>query len=65
MEKVINTFNVESFIEEIRNRPAVWDCSSKVNSNKIRKQQSWNAIFLIAYEDYEEMSRKNKIALDK
>ena len=65
MEKVIHTFHVESFIEEIRNHPAIWDCSWKDNSNKIRKQQSWNEIFLIAYEDYEEISRKNKIALDK
>ncbi|CAH2241388.1 uncharacterized protein LOC120626736 [Pararge aegeria] len=47
MENGLENFDTERFIEEIKNRPPIWDTNSDGYSNRELKKQSWAEVIRI------------------
>ncbi|XP_043255083.1 uncharacterized protein LOC122398887 [Colletes gigas] len=63
MEKQIKVFDVESFVEEIKERPAIWDYSYPDYNIGKRKKAAWTEIYLKVHPDYNDMPTKEQVAV--
>lgn len=52
--------DIELFISEIENRPAIWDMRSDVYSNRTEKTKAWEEICTKFCPDFEKKDRKEK-----
>ena len=58
-------FDVDKFIECVREYPAIWDKRSKEYKDKNKKQQSWLLIGEIMYDTWEDMKELKRQELGK
>lgn len=52
--------NIESFILEIQNRPAIWDMTTREYSDRIAKKKAWEEISTLFIKDFETKTAKQK-----
>ncbi|XP_061705686.1 uncharacterized protein LOC133516679 [Cydia pomonella] len=52
--------NIENFIQEIQNRPAIWDMSKREYSDRIAKKKAWEEISTLFITDFATKNTKQK-----
>ncbi|GFQ64804.1 6-phosphogluconate dehydrogenase, decarboxylating [Trichonephila clavata] len=55
MEKAFYGLNVEFFIEEIRNRPTIWDMRCETYNDRTKRTEAWREVARQLYSNYDEM----------
>nr|XP_014276018.1 uncharacterized protein LOC106680663 [Halyomorpha halys] len=63
MDKLVTVFDVEAFIDEVKQRPAIWDISYPDYTDKIKKQQAWKDICVVFRKDYDQLDKEAKLAI--
>lgn len=63
MDKLVTVFDVEAFIDEVKQRPAIWDTSYPDYTDKIKKQQAWKDICVVFRKDYDQLDKDAKLAI--
>lgn len=53
-------FDIEKFIIEVENHPALYDTQLKDYSNKLVKASSWFEVGKAMYDNWDEMSTEDK-----
>ncbi|CAK1589528.1 unnamed protein product [Parnassius mnemosyne] len=61
-EMETEAFNTELFIDEIEKRPAVWDMTSSVYSDKNLRRRAWEELVLIFCEGDENEEKKKRLS---
>ncbi|XP_047999165.1 uncharacterized protein LOC125236415 [Leguminivora glycinivorella] len=52
--------DVESFINEVKKHPEIWDISHEDNRHKSRKNRAWGEVARLFIEEFDEMSEGDK-----
>ena len=60
-----NTFNVELFIEEVRNRPTIWDMQCDDYSDKLKRNECWREVCRSLFPDFDSMESSKQCATGK
>lgn len=53
-------YDIIQLIECVRDRPCLWDKTLEIYKDRIERRESWEAIFSILEEDYDEMEPEEK-----
>lgn len=56
---------MEQFIEEIRNRPSLWDSSSELYANRQLKKDNWSELCATFFPDFSEKDENEKAQIGK
>ncbi|KAJ8930812.1 hypothetical protein NQ314_016344 [Rhamnusium bicolor] len=59
-EMSANDIDVDVFISEIENRPALWDMRYDLYSDRSAKTKAWEEVCLMFVPDFEKMTIKEK-----
>lgn len=60
-ESVVETMDIEQFIEEVGKRPALWDSSSRsLYKDRILKREGWREVCQIIYPKFEEVDEREQ-----
>lgn len=60
MDMETNNFDVDVFISEIENRPAIWDMRSDLYSNRTEKTKAWEEVCLKLIAEFTKKNTKEK-----
>lgn len=55
-----DSIDVDKFIVELQQRPALWNSESKDMSNKILKNKAWEELCEIFFENYKDKETNEK-----
>lgn len=59
-DSVVETMDIEQFIEEVGKRPALWDSSSNLYKDRVLKRDGWREVCQIIYPKFEEVDEKEQ-----
>jgi hypothetical protein len=55
-----NEFNTEIFIQEIENRPVLWDMSKREYGDRVLKRKAWEELCILFIPHFETKTTKEK-----
>ncbi|GFY70340.1 6-phosphogluconate dehydrogenase, decarboxylating [Trichonephila inaurata madagascariensis] len=63
MEKVFYGLNVEFFVEEIKNRPTIWDMRCETYKDRIKRNEAWMEVARQLYSNFDVMELEKQTAV--